>query len=62
MITSGSARVAGNKMHKTKWCVGSNLFSAWRYMSEEEQNRQRRELTEFTEVEPWYPSLRGQFN
>jgi len=48
--------------HKTKWYVGSNLFSAWRDMSGEEQDSQRKELTEFTEVEPWYPSLMGQFN
>jgi len=48
------------KKHKTKWCVGSNLFSSWRDMSGEEQDSQRKELTEFTEVEPWYPSLKGQ--
>ena len=25
--------------HRTKWCVGSNLFSGWRELSEEDHRR-----------------------
>jgi hypothetical protein len=40
--------------HKTKWCVGSNLFSAWRFETEEEQRHlwDSLGLDDFTEVEP----------
>jgi hypothetical protein len=40
------------RTHKTKWWVGSNLFSGWRDETEQEQRNARRLLSEFTEVEP----------
>jgi len=42
------------KAHKTKWCIGANLFSSWRHETEDEQRRQYDEigLGEFTEVKP----------
>jgi hypothetical protein len=42
------------KPHKTKWCIGSNLFSGWRSQTEDEQRRAYDAigLGAFTEVEP----------
>jgi hypothetical protein len=42
------------KTHKTKWCIGWNLFSSWRDQTEDEQRRAYDEigLGEFTTVEP----------
>src|SRR5215472_15623133 len=42
------------KEHKTKWCVGSNLFSSWTEETEEEQRALYYEigLGSFTEVMP----------
>jgi len=38
--------------HKKKWCMGSNLFSAWRYQSEEEWEENWNLLERYCEVEP----------
>lgn len=38
--------------HKTKWFVGSNLFSSWRYQSEEVWEENARILEGYEEVEP----------
>jgi hypothetical protein len=45
------------KAHKNKWYIGSNLFSAWRDETEEEQRRRFDELDfeSFEVVEPLYP-------
>jgi hypothetical protein len=42
------------KAHKTKWCIGANLFSSWRDETEDEQRRAYDEIGmgEYTEVEP----------
>lgn len=37
--------------HKTKWCVGSNLFSAWREESNKDWQAHARYLESFREVE-----------
>jgi hypothetical protein len=41
--------------HRKSWCVGSNLFSSWRFETEEEQRRKWDEigLDGFEEVEPY---------
>ncbi len=41
--------------HKTKWCVGSNLFSDWREQTQEEQIRIYEELGlgDFEDVGRW---------
>ncbi len=40
--------------HKTKWCVGANLFSGWKEQTVAEQRRIFNEigLGEFTDVRP----------
>jgi len=38
--------------HKTKWWIGSNLFSTWRHLTEEEQRRDRRIFDEYRTVAP----------
>ena len=42
------------KAHKTKWCIGANLFSSWREQTEDEQRRDYDEIGmgEFTSVKP----------
>ena len=44
-------------VHKTRWWIGSNLFSSWRFETEDEQ-RQKYEAKDFgsyEEVEEVYP-------
>ena len=41
--------------HKTKWRVGSNLFSSWRDEDEEAAKRNRFKLSEYMIVKPIYP-------
>jgi hypothetical protein len=36
--------------HRTKWWVGSNLFSSWREMTEAEFDANREHLKDFTKV------------
>ena len=38
--------------HKTTWCVGANLFSAWRHESEEQWKKNAQLLMGYREVEP----------
>jgi hypothetical protein len=38
--------------HKTKWCVGSNLFGCWREESDEEWLRNEYRLANYRTVEP----------
>src|SRR5215467_3067248 len=38
--------------HKVKWCIGENLFSCWRHMSEEEHRLNEKMLSDYLEVKP----------
>ena len=38
--------------HRVKWCVGENMFRAWRFESEEIWRANFEMLAEYTEVEP----------
>ena len=42
---------------KTTWNVGSNLFSQWRYESEEIWLKKRRVAFSYKEVEPIYKEV-----
>ena len=44
--------------HKTKWKVGSNLFSSWRDEDEETWLHNRFRLSEYMTVEPLMPAQR----
>ena len=46
--------------HRTRWCVGMNLFSSWRDESEDEWRRNAVRLEGYREVEPLRPSFDGQ--
>jgi hypothetical protein len=41
--------------HRTKWLIGSNLFSCWRDMSEKRFLANRFMLAGYREVGPWLP-------
>ena len=41
--------------HKTKWCIGSNLFSSWREEDEATWHQNQFKLAEYTEVVPVQP-------
>ena len=41
--------------HRTKWCIGSNLFSCWKDMSEQDFLVNRFMLAGYREVKPWLP-------
>jgi hypothetical protein len=43
------------RMHRTKWWVGSNLFSGWRDQSEEDWARNHATLSDYREVRPAFP-------
>jgi hypothetical protein len=45
--------------HKVRWWVGSNLFSDWRYQTEEEQRAiyDAKGFGSYRDVEPYYPPL-----
>ena len=47
------------KKHRSRWCVGSNLFSSWRDEAESEQVRHCREIgfDSFSDVEAFYPEI-----
>lgn len=40
------------KKCKTKWCVGSNLFSSWRYENKKVWEKNIKEFAEYKEIEP----------
>ena len=37
--------------HKTKWCIGSNLFSCWRNETEEDWAKNRAQLAPYKTIE-----------
>jgi hypothetical protein len=43
--------------HKVRWCVGSNLFSQWRFQTEQEQRAiyDKYDLGSYTEVREHQP-------
>ena len=45
--------------HKTKWRIGSNLFSGWKDEGEAEWTRNEYRLENFMEVEPIRPGGAG---
>jgi hypothetical protein len=45
--------------HKTKWCVGSNLFDSWKHLTKEESFAQADKLTQYHEVEAIPPGEAG---
>jgi hypothetical protein len=47
--------------HRARWCIGANVFSSWRYESESEQQQHCEKIgfDEFTDVEPFYPKIKG---
>lgn len=49
------------KKHRTRWFIGSNLFSSWRNETEAEQRRELEEIgfDSFEDVEPFYPEIEG---
>jgi hypothetical protein len=38
--------------HRVRWCVGANLFSSWREMSEEDHRKNWKRLSSYRDVEP----------
>jgi hypothetical protein len=40
--------------HKTKWCVGANLFSSWKEQTEEDWQKTADLLNTYTEIKPVY--------
>jgi hypothetical protein len=44
--------------HKTKWCVGENLFSTWKHLSEADWARNRAHLADYTVVQSLRTDLR----
>jgi hypothetical protein len=44
-------------VHKTKWMIGSNLFSSWQFETEDEQREAyyRKGYDKYQEVEPVFP-------
>jgi hypothetical protein len=45
--------------HKVRWLIGSNLFSCWRYQTEEEQRAiyDAMRFGGYQNVEPYFPPL-----
>jgi hypothetical protein len=43
--------------HKVRWCVGSNLFSCWRFQTEQEQRAiyDAKAFGSYRDVEPYFP-------
>ena len=41
--------------HKTKWHIGANLFSSWRYETEADWLANSYRLAEYREVKPLWP-------
>jgi len=42
-------------IHRTKWLIGSNLFSCWHDLSEQQVFANAYMLAGYREVEPWLP-------
>jgi hypothetical protein len=47
--------------HRSRWCIGSNLFSSWRDETKSEQLRHCKEIgfDTFRDVKPFYPEIEG---
>jgi hypothetical protein len=45
--------------HKTKWCIGSNLFSSWREQTEEDWRKNEYRLSTYMVVKPLPPDDEG---
>jgi hypothetical protein len=57
--TDGCLNVGGNhwfhcEQHRTRWCVGWNLFSAWRDEPESVHKRNAEKLSAFKDVNPYH--------
>lgn len=46
--------------HRSKWWVGSNLFSCWRDQDEQGRLVNVHKLAGYREVKPWFPDVDGQ--
>ena len=44
------------RRHQAKWHIGSNLFSGWRDMTEDQWLRDSYELSGYRQVEPIFPA------
>lgn len=55
-LNVGSSHWFHCREHKTRWCVGVNLFSGWREEDEEDWRKNAEKLFGYTEVEPLMPS------
>ena len=42
--------------HKVKWLAGMNLFSSWRYETEDDWKRNYEQIKDYDEVEPILPT------
>jgi hypothetical protein len=56
--TDGCLNIGGNhwffcEQHRTRWCVGWNLFSAWRDEPESVHKENAEKLAAFKEVRPY---------
>ncbi len=40
--------------HMTKWCVGSNLFSGWQHLTDEQLFAQRDKLTRYRAIKEFH--------
>lgn len=47
------------KKHRSRWCIGFNVFSSWRHETESEQLRLCEEIgfDTFSDVEPFRPEI-----
>jgi len=41
--------------HRVKWCLGANLFSSWKFETEDEQRRNFEKFRPYREVKPYHP-------
>ena len=64
--TDGCVNMGSNhwficKKHRSRWYIGTNLFSSWLYETKSEQLRHCKEigLDTFRDVEPFYPEIEG---
>lgn len=46
--------------HRTKWCIGSSLFTSWREESEDDWRANRYRLATYRMVEPALPKVEGE--
>lgn len=53
-VNIGRGHWAVCEKDKTKWFIGSNLFSSWRHETDDDWRRNFEQIKDFEEVEPWY--------